>query len=179
MLALGGCGGNGGFKFAKYVNKSPAFMMSFEYIDGWKYLAYKEMNKDYPTVTFFDRWASWPRYISIDAIDVSKAGAIPSTIQTVTENILKSWMEFSEAKVLKGSSIRLLSTRATDTYLSMKMPENMESLRSKMVPVKARIVAVRSGGKYYVLKLVTRQEEFDRYNKAFNRTLRTFRLLRQ
>lgn len=177
VLILSGCGG-GEFKYAKYINRSPEIGISVDYLDGWKSSEYKEANKKYPTVSFLPLKEKGPLYILVDIMKTENLGISPVTLDAVAKDTIAKRSKFPEAKLLSKEKIRLLGTEGKDIQMSFEMTENLHTLNSKSIATKARMIVLRKNDAFYVLKLIARQEDFEKYNRAFNHIIRTFRIIK-
>lgn len=171
--------GCSGVKFEKYTGRDPLLNISMDYISGWQYNETRGSYNSYAQVMFFpfEKGRESPRAImAVTVKDSSKAEFTPRTIDAVIDDLLAKRMQFKDAEVLSKSKTKLLNTEAAVIELSYLAPENLLNVNSGLIPVKEKVVIFKKEKYFYFLRYQNSAEDFNQFNKAFIRILRSLKL---
>ena len=72
--------------------------------------------------------------------DSSKVGVTPLNVEAVVNDLLAKRMQFKDAKILSRSKMKLLDSEAEVIELTCLTLENLLSIKSKLIPVKEKII---------------------------------------
>lgn len=177
LLGLSGCGGDSA-KYLKYSNSNPQVNLSVEYPDGWRYIAYKNQQSGFPVVVFAppaDGSGAFSVLMSVEVADTKGAGGKELSAKAVTDGIIERELKMPEARLLSRTKASVGFTKAEDIRMSLNMLDKMHTKGSKLLPSLARIMTFKKGDKVYAVKLIAKQEEYERYGKAFDRMVKTLK----
>ena len=76
-------------------------------------------------------------------------------------------MGFKDAKVLSKSDIEIFGLEAIDISLMYQNLEELRVVNPKFIPFQERIIVFQKGDKFYTLKYMNPQEEFEVFEDAF------------
>ena len=175
MINANGCSSE--VRLDKYSSKDPALNISMNYISGWRYNECRCSYDSYAQVLFYP-FGGKNKSLAVMVVTVknsSKISLSPLNLETVVDDLLAKRMKFKDAAVLSKSNIQFLNMPATSIELTYKTLENFLNVHSKLIPVKEKIIVFKKGENFYFLRYQNSAVEFDKYSKAFDRILKTFR----
>lgn len=182
MLNFIGCG-KGEFEFVKYSSRTPSINITMDYLKGWTWLEHTYKEKNYSAVIFIqladNKQGVFRGNMEADVFDATKLEVKPQTLEAFTEDIIAKRLKYSESKLLKKSRLKLLGTQAIDIEISFKILEKLHAAGAKRIPVKTRMVIFQKADRIYLLKLMVREEDYDRYNRAFDHIIKSLRIKKQ
>lgn len=173
MFNLFGCSGE---KFSKYISKDSRINLSMDYISGWQYSETRGSYGSYSQVTFFQfkkGEKSSRAIMELTVKDISKMQLASPTLDSAAGDLLNKRMKFKDAKILSKSTLKLLGTDAIAIELSYLALENLLNVKSKLISIKEKIIIFRLNNNFYFLRYENSGEEFDKYNSAFMRMVKT------
>jgi hypothetical protein len=180
ISGISGCAGDGA-KYLKYSNSNPQVNLSVEYPEGWKYIAYKNQQSGFPIVMFAppaettEKTRAFSVFMSVEVAGMKDAAGKELSAKAVTDGIIERELKMPQAQLVSRTKTSIGFTKAEDIVISLKMLEKLDSRKANLLPSRAHIIAMKKGDKVYAVKLVARQEEYERYGKAFDRMVKTLK----
>lgn len=178
ISGISGCAGGDGAKYSKYSNSNPQLNLSIDYPEGWRYIAYKNQQSGFPVVVFAppaDGSGAFSVLMSVEAADTKGAGGKELSAKAVTDGIIERELKMPAAKLLSRSKTSVNFAKAEDIRMSLNMLEKLHVKGAKLLPSQARIITMKKGDKVYAVKLIAKQEEFERYSKVLDRMAKTLK----
>jgi len=175
MLNNYGC--TGGFQYAQYFSKDPELNIIIDYIPNWLYREHRDAQNGYASVLFFENREdkNYKAKIAITMKNGLKTEIKLSDIEAITDDLVTKRLKFKDAKLLSRSKTMLLGYEAREVLLSYKAMDKIYSTDAKLIPVKERILIFKKDDKLCLLRYENREEEFDKFNKAFDHIIKTLR----
>lgn len=176
MLCSSGCAKNE-FKYSKYSNNNPPFNLSIDYLEGWKYVEYKDPKSGILTVLFTptDKIGFFTAFISVEVVGPETLNAKVFSTAAAADLWESKEMKLPEAKLLKRSKVSINFATAEEINISYKMLERLHVKGAKALPSQAHLVVLKKGDRIFVSKLMATQEMFDRCDRAFGHMVRTLK----
>ena len=178
MLNFIGCG-KSEFEFAKYSSRTPSINIEMDYLKGWTWLDHIYKEENYSTVIFVqleNQQRVFNGNMEADVFEGANLKVNPRTPEALADDIIAKRLRYPESKLVSRSQISLLGTSAIDIEMSFKMPEKLHAPNAKLIPLKARIVVFQKSDRFYVLKLMVREGDFAKYNRAFSHIIKSLRI---
>lgn len=176
MMNTFGCSA---IKFEKYSSKDPLINISMDYIAGWRYSETRGADTSYAQVLFFpfEEGKKSPRVlIDLTVKDISKIKLEAPTLKAAEDGLLAKRMKLKDAKILSISKNKVLDAEATVIELSYLMLENTLDVKSKLIPVKEKIIISKKNNNFYFLRYESPAQEFSKYDSAFMRIARSMKI---
>lgn len=177
MSNILGC--NNRFKYLQYASKDPLLNISLDYISGWSYREHRGDAKNYDAGVIFiedKKGRVLKAFISAYVQQSSNTGLTPPTLEAMADDVVTKRLKLEGTKVLRKSKIKLLGEEAREILFASKALDKIYSVDAKFIPIKERLVIAKKADKFYVIRYQNREEEFDRYDKAFTHIMHSLRL---
>ncbi|MFA5118967.1 MAG: hypothetical protein WC695_09015 [Candidatus Omnitrophota bacterium] len=170
-----GCTG-GSLRYEQYIGKNQELNIGIDYISQWLYRENKDLQKGYASVVFFEdsKGENYKPKIAITAQDLSKIDVL-ETLEALTDDLVKKRLKFKDAKLLSRSKADVMGLDAREILLSYKAMDKIYSVDAKLIPVKEKIIIFMKPGKAYSLRYENTEQGFDRFSKAFDHMVKTFK----
>ncbi|HQP92213.1 MAG TPA: hypothetical protein PLU24_06010, partial [Candidatus Omnitrophota bacterium] len=98
-----------------------------------------------------------------------------STIDAVLDGLLKARSASSQLIKVKKSDITIAGQQAKEAFLSYSAPDELESAKTKMIPVNERIMVLSYGDSFYTIRFRAPLNKYSGYNKLFTHCLKTLK----
>jgi len=165
--------------FQKYSSNDPELNISLDYISGWLHAEQKGANGSFNQVVFYKpkvdkKDTSKVAMMVVTVEPISKMTLEEKTLQSVTDYLIAKRMKFQSAKVISRSDINIKNFKmsaAVELLLSYRTLDKLYVANSKLIMFKERIVIFQYQDKFYTLRYENKEEEFDKFNKAFSRLI--------
>jgi hypothetical protein len=176
---LSGC--SGGFKYDKYVTKDPMLGLRVEYLKGWLHGESRGSKESYAEVFFGeppkDKSASFKPFMSIVARNASSVGIAKKDLSGVADAVISDNIKIHRASEIPGSktAIKLPAGDAIESTFNFDTFDRIYTVGNKKIKVTEKQVVLLKGSKVYILSYRNKQEDFDKYSKAFRHFVKSVR----
>lgn len=176
MLNFLGCFGN--LKYKAYSSRDPQINLNMDYPATWSFREDRGALNSYAQVVFFEKNKKNKTFMAAIVVTVQqidKANLALPTLQGMKDDLINKRMHFKDCKVLSESKIKLLESDALDIALSYRTMDKLSGIDAKLIPVKERIIILQKDGRFYTIRYENTAEEFDQFDKAFYRCIKTLK----
>lgn len=160
--------------YEQYSSEDAELNISMDYVAGWKYRESRGPYGSSAQVQFIGKVKGKfaPSFVVMIELS-SKVKFNPLTIQAMADDIIAKKMFFPEAKILSQDEIKVFGFPAIEILLMYSTPEELKSINAKFIPYQERIIVFQKDGKFYTLKYMNPQAEFEVFEEAFLHCIRT------
>jgi len=176
---LSGC--SGGFKYDKYATKDPMLGLRVEYLKGWLHGDSRGTMESYAEVFFGepskDKSASFKPFMSIVVRDISSVGISTKDLSGIADAVISDNIKIHRASEIPGSraAIKLPAGKAIESTFNFDTFDRIYTVGNKKIKVTEKQIVLLKGFKVYVLSYRNKQEDFDKYSKAFRHFVKSVR----
>ena len=172
------CGCSDGFKYEKYSSKDPELNITMDYISDWHYSEQRGSYGSYVQVQFYEPIGPDKNLAASMIVTIKRSSKVkfkPLTVEAAVDDLLTKRLKFKDSKIISKSKVKLLKTEAWDIELAYKTLDKLYSVDAKLIPAKERIIIFKKDDKFYFLRYENTDEEFNKFNNAFNRVVKTLK----
>lgn len=167
-----------GMDYSNHVSKRAEFNISVDHISDWRVGNGGGANRPYVFTAFFQPGTKNQEYAAKMVIKLVKGDKVkftPLTVKAFADDLISKKINMAEAKVKKISSTKFLGQEAIEVIMTYKTVDMLYSPDSKLIPIKEEMIFFKKGDDFYLLQYENREEEFDKYHKAFIRCMNTLK----
>lgn len=171
------CSGLGSLKYEKYSSEDPELNITMDYISGWRYSEHRGSYGSYAQVQFYGAVKKdFAPSIVVTVERSSKVTFKPLTIGAMADDLIAKRMKLEDTKIVSRSKIKLLGGPAIDITLTYKKPDKLRSMEVKLIPFKEHLVIFQKDDRFYTLRYMNPEKEFEEFLRAFDHCIKTLRL---
>lgn len=179
IIVAAGCGGDA-VKYVSYPGKQAPLDISMDYPQGWVYTERRDAEAGYGDVIFVEnrkgKAFQATMMATVQKASLVKEGA-PSS-GSLLDSLVSRRLRFKEARIIKRSVTRVAGLYASQALVAYKTVERPADLEVSSIAVKERIIVMRRGDWFYILRYENEEKEFAAYDKAFAHVLKTLQFRR-
>lgn len=171
-------GDSGNITYEQYSSKDSELNLVMDYVAGWRYNEHRGSYGSYAQVQFYgDVKGDFAPSFVVTVKRSSKVDFEPLTIQGMADDIIAKKMKLKGAEVLSRGQAELSGgVPAMDISLAYQKPDELRSLDPEWIPFRERIIIFQKDDKFYTLRYMNPQEEFDAFEGAFLHCVKTLRI---
>lgn len=163
--------------YKEYSSQDLELNIKMDYLSDWLFSEHRGSYGRYAQVQFYgtvkDDFA--PSFV-VTVERSSKVAFKPLTINAMANDVIKKRMNFKDARIVSRSEIELLAVPAIDITLTYQQPDKLRSIKAKLIPFKERIVMFQKGDRFYTVRYVNPEQEFEVFEQDFLHCLGTLSL---
>ena len=170
------CGCQPIIQYEKYSSKDPQLNITMDYISDWRYVESRGSYNSYTQVQFIEPAKSDKKLlasITVTTKTTSQAGLASPTIEAMADDIKTKKLKLKDAQLLARGKINLLNTEGICMDFSYKQLDNLRTIDAKLIPSKERTIILKQGDKFYIIRYVNTEEEFNKYSAAFKHVIKS------
>jgi hypothetical protein len=166
-------------KYERYTSKDAQISMAMDYVSGWAYSESRGAENSYSQVIFYEpqrKDKNLKAGIVVTVQNSLKLKLDPSNVDSFVDELLSRREKLKDMKLLKRVKSTILGSEAAVATLAYKTIDKLNSIDAKLIPVREKIVVFKNNDKFYTIRYLNTENEFDKFDKAFSHILKTAEL---
>ena len=173
-------GSSDGIKYEKYTSKDTALSITMDYVSPWRYSEHRGSYNSYAQVQFYgEKEKDFAPSMVVTVEHSSKVKFKPLTVEGLADDLMAKRGKLKDAEVLSVSKMKLLDSEAIDIALTYKNLNKLHAVDARFIPYKERIVIFQKQDKFYTLRYMNPEDEFEKFDKAFYHCIKTLKLIQE
>ncbi len=170
----GGCNSP---QHVEYSSEDSQINIKMDYVSDWRLAESRGSYGSYAQVQFYGAVKDgFAPSISVTVERSSKVSFSPMTIEGLADDLIQKRMKLKDIEVLLRTDRSLLDSPAIDITLTYKKPKELRSIQPEFIPFRERVVVVQKDGRFYTIRYVVPEQEYDVFEADFLHCLETLRL---
>lgn len=163
--------------YEQYSSEDTELNLIMDYPAGWRHSEHRGAYGSYAQVQFSGETRNdiAPGF-SVKVERSSKVKVQPPTAEGLADDLIKKRALFQDSKLVSRSETELLGLPAIDLILTYKQPARLHSTEFNLISFKERVVIVQKNDRFYTLRYVNPQQEFETFEEVFSYCIGTLRI---
>jgi hypothetical protein len=166
-------------KYERYSSKDAQINLAMDYVSGWAYSESRGAGNSYAQVIFYEpqrKDKNLKAGIVVTVQDSLKLKLDSPSVESFIDDLLSRREKLKDMKLLARTQSSALGSEAVVVMVSYKTMDKLNSVDAKLIPLKERIVVFKNNNKFYTIRYQNTEKEFDEFNTAFSRIIKTAEL---